>query len=199
MDALPFSNETDLLENETSFQFQEEHLQNISLDDCTQIFKMKGLHFLHLNCNSLLSKIDEIREFIKSTQPHVLCFSETKLDYSVKDAEVNIDNYSCLRKDRNRNGGGVAIFVHKSIAYDQRLDFHGNFENIFIDILLPKTKPILLGVVYRPPKNTDFVETLTESMFRRDTYVNKNIYRYVNIAKLRAAIMVLHRYDLFRG
>ena len=80
MDALPFLNETDLPENETSLQFQEEHLQNISLDDPTQIFKMKGLHFLHLNCNSLLSKIDEIREFIKSTQPHVLCFSETKLD-----------------------------------------------------------------------------------------------------------------------
>ena len=74
MDALPFSNETDLPENETSFQFQEEHLQNISLDDPTKNFKMKGLHFLHLNCNSLLSKIDEIREFIKSTQPRVLCF-----------------------------------------------------------------------------------------------------------------------------
>ena len=71
MESLPFSNETDLPENETSFQFQEEHLQNISLDDRTQIFKMKVLHFLHLNCNSPLSKIDEIREFVKSTKPHV--------------------------------------------------------------------------------------------------------------------------------
>ena len=92
MDALPFSNKTDLSENEFSFKLNEEHLQYISLHDATQIFKMKGLHFLHLNCNSLLSKIDEIRDFIKSTQPHVVCFSETKLDYSVKDAEVNIDN-----------------------------------------------------------------------------------------------------------
>ena len=55
------SNENDLPANEISFQFQEEHLQDISLDDPTQIFKNKGLHFLHLNCNNLPSKIDEIR------------------------------------------------------------------------------------------------------------------------------------------
>ena len=56
--ALPFS-ETTLPENEQSFQFQEEHLQNISLKDDTQTFKKKGLHFVHLNCNILLSKIEE--------------------------------------------------------------------------------------------------------------------------------------------
>jgi len=176
MKALPFSNEADLPQNEISFEFQEEHLQNISLDDPTTAFKMKSLHFMHLNCNSLLSKIDEIREFVKSAKPHVLCFSETKLDHSVKDAEVNIDDFSCLRKDRNRSGGGVAIFVHKSLAYDQRSDFNGNFENIFIDILLPKTKPILVGVVYRPPKSSGFVEIFTESIINSNSFETQEAY-----------------------
>ena len=96
---------------ESSFEFQEENLQNISLDDPTKTFKQKGLHFLHLNCNSLPNKIEELRQFILSTQPHVICFSETKLDKSVTDCEIKIENYTCVRKDRNRNGGGVACFI----------------------------------------------------------------------------------------
>ena len=80
---------------ETSFQFQEDHVHDISLDDYNSIFKQKGLHFIHLNCNSLLSKIEELRTFILSTSPHIICFSETKLDKSISDGEIAIDNYSC--------------------------------------------------------------------------------------------------------
>ena len=32
--------------------------------------KKKGLNFVHLNCNSLLSKIDEIREFVLQNKAH---------------------------------------------------------------------------------------------------------------------------------
>ena len=77
---------------ESSFQFQEEHVHDISLDDYKSIFKQKGLHFIHLNCNSLLSKIEELRTFILSTSPHIICFSETKLDKSISDGELAIEN-----------------------------------------------------------------------------------------------------------
>ena len=72
-DPFPF-NETSLPENEQSFQFEAEHIQNISLEDETKIFKKKGLHFVHLNFNSLLRKIEEIREFALQSKPHVICF-----------------------------------------------------------------------------------------------------------------------------
>ena len=177
MDNTPFPfNGISMPENEQSFQFEAEHLQDISLEDDSKIFKKKGLHFVHLNCNSLCSKIDEIREFVLVTNPHVICFSETKLDFSHTDAEVSIDNYSCVRKDRNRHGGGVACYVHKSIDYDVRLDFSDNFENIFIDILLPMTAPILLGVVYRPPTDTCFVENLTNSIANSNTFDAQEVY-----------------------
>ena len=47
--TFPF-NETNLPENKQSFEFQEEQLQNISLEDETHFFNKKGLHFAHLNC-----------------------------------------------------------------------------------------------------------------------------------------------------
>ena len=35
--------------------------------------------------------------------------------------------------------------------------FHQAIEHIFLDLLLPNTKPILIGVVYRPPKQAGFL------------------------------------------
>ena len=86
------------------------------------------------------------------------------------DGEIGVENYSCVRKDRNRNGGGVACFIHKSIAFEVRSDFSDDFENIFIDILLPKTKPILFGVVYRPPSDMQFVENLANSISNSNSF-----------------------------
>ena len=34
----------------------------------------------------------------------------------------------------------------------------GDIEGIFLDILLPKTKPIFVGINYRPPNSIDFLE-----------------------------------------
>ena len=51
-------------------------LKNHSRD----IFKKRGLHIIHLNINSLLPKIDEIRHITKSSNLSVIGLSETKLD-----------------------------------------------------------------------------------------------------------------------
>jgi len=176
-DALPFINESSLpMDSEENFYIRDEHLQNISLDDDSKIFRKKGLHFVHLNCNSLLSKIEEIRQFVLDFKPHVICFSETKIDSSVTSAEVLIDGYSTIRRDRNRHGGGVACYVNNSIHYNERSDFPCDFENIFIDILLPKTTPILFGVVYRPPKTLNFDELLSNSIANSGSFDKQEVY-----------------------
>ena len=175
-DVLPFSESELPAENEESFHLREEHLQNISLEDESKIFKKKGLHFVHLNCNSLLSKIDEIRQFVLDFKPHVICFSETKIDGTVTSSEVEIDGYSNIQKFRNKNGGGVACYVSNSIHYNERSDFSNDFENIFIDILLPKTTPILFGVVYRPPKTLNFDELLANSIENSGSFDKQEVY-----------------------
>ena len=37
------------------------------------------------------------------------------LDISISDSEIAIDNYMIFRKDRNRNGGGVLLYISKSL------------------------------------------------------------------------------------
>ena len=43
------------------------------------------------------------------------------------------------------------------------------------EIHLPKTKPITVGIVYRPPNQTNFVKTLNENFAELDT-TNKETY-----------------------
>ena len=55
---------------------------NHQLTEDLKVFKNRGLHFIHLNINSLLSKIDELREIVKPSNVTVLGITESKLDDS---------------------------------------------------------------------------------------------------------------------
>ena len=70
--------------------------------------------------------------------------SESKLDESVLQWEIQIKNYDLLRRDRNRNRVIVACYI----SYIQKQYFSEEIENIFFEILLPKTKPIVVGIIY---------------------------------------------------
>ena len=53
-------------------------IQNNHLKKNWKTFRNKGLHFIHLNINSLLPKIDELREIVKISNPRVIGITETK-------------------------------------------------------------------------------------------------------------------------
>ena len=142
--------------------------ENLDTEKWTN-FKKKGLHFIHININSLLPKIDEIRHMTKITNAAIIGIGETKLDESILSSEIDIEGYDLLTLDHSRRGGGVACYVKKSLAYNYRDNFCKNTKSIFIDIFLPKTKPILIGILYRPQDKNNFVKNLEE------TFTNCNI------------------------
>ena len=65
--------------------------------------------------------------------------------------------------------------MHKSLAFEVRTKFPNNFENILIDILLPKTKSILLGVIYRPPFDMHFVDNLNSCISNSNSFNSKEV------------------------
>jgi hypothetical protein len=81
----------------------------------------------------------------------ILCISETWLDRTVTDCELDIPNYTLFRNDRNRRGGGVAIYVSDVLTASRRPDLeHQDVESVWLEIINNKKK-ILLGSYYRPP------------------------------------------------
>ena len=124
----------------------------------------KGLHFLHININSLLLKKEEIRCIANKTKAAIIGLTESKLDHTIPDSEVNFPGYDILRCDRNRNGGGVACYIRKDLCFNTRTLHCKEIENLVFDILLPKSKAITTGVFYRPPNQAEFMYLMVEKL-----------------------------------
>ena len=68
--------------------------ENTSLyQEFEEKFKIKGLHFLHLNVRSILNKISELRIPFKRKRLSIIAFTETWLNNSINDEEIEIDGY----------------------------------------------------------------------------------------------------------
>ena len=129
---------------------------------------IKVIHLIHQNVNSLQAKIGEIRYIADRTKAAVIGITESTLDESIFRSEIQIDNYDLLQCDRNRNGGSVACYIRSDISYVQKDFFPNVIENIFFEILLPKTSPITVGIMYRPPSQTNFLEILNMTFEKVD-------------------------------
>ena len=75
---------------------------------------MERLNCIHLNINSLLPKIEELRFIAKFTNAVFISICESKLDVSVLEQEISTNNYKILRCDRNRQDGEVACYLRNN-------------------------------------------------------------------------------------
>ena len=70
------------------------------------------------------------------------------LDSSIRNGEVSIPGYTLERKDRNRNGGGVALYIRDSINYKRLIDLpDDNVELISIKASKPRAKPFIVCTI----------------------------------------------------
>ena len=135
----------------------------IDNDSLYENFRKKGFHCIHLNARSLCPKISELKIIASEIKPSIFGISESWLDDSVTDCEIEIPGFSVIRNDRNRDGGGVCIYVKSSLAFNQRTDLHDpKLEAIWVEILLPMSKPIIIGTCYRSQiqSEADFIEKM---------------------------------------
>lgn len=80
--------------------------------------------------------------------------AETRLDQYIPDRAVCITDYTLYRNDRNRDGGGVAVYVKQSASFTHKLRndlMPKELEIIVLEIKFNCTKPFLAVVWYRPP------------------------------------------------
>ena len=110
-----------------------------------------------MNIISLLPKIDELREKVKISNLTVIDITEPKLDNSIGDWEISIDGYSAIRGYRNRKSEGVICYVTNKICYNTKNCISIEIENFFAELLISKTKPITVEIVYKPPDQTRFL------------------------------------------
>lgn len=67
----------------------------------------------------------------------MVCLTETWLDEDIGDHEICFGNYSIVRRDRNRDGGGVAMLIHNSLSHSilvKGTDDDDDLEVIFVEL-----------------------------------------------------------------
>ena len=79
------------------------------------------MHFLHININSLLPKTNELKCIGNKTKAAIIGIAESKLGHTITDFKANLPGYNILRRDRNRNGDGVACDIRKDLCLIQEL------------------------------------------------------------------------------
>ena len=103
-----------------------------------------------LNINSLSLKFEReinLREIIGQNLD-ILTIQETKLDSSFPTQQFALPGYSePYRLDRNRDGGGVLIYVREDIPSKllTKHNFTKDVEGIFVEVNLRKTKLLFFG------------------------------------------------------
>ena len=77
------------------------NLNSLDLNELN-VFRSKGINLIHLNVNSLLPKVDEIRYIAECTKAAVIRITESKLDESVFQSEAQKYNYDLLQYDKQK-------------------------------------------------------------------------------------------------
>ena len=138
--------------------------------------KLKGFKIGQINIASLVKHHDELLVYMQSKSLDVLTVNETRLDISVLDCEVETPGYDIVRLDRNRNGGGVAIFIRENISYIVRQDLVIDaLELLCIEVRKQKSKPFLIATWYRPPNSSNDLFQKFEHFLKLVDYENIEI------------------------
>ncbi len=138
--------------------------------------KLKGFTIAHLNIRSLVKNIHQFRLYLHKQQFDVICINETRLDATVPNHEVGINGYEIVRNDRNRNGGGVAIYLRNSINYKIKEELMScDLEIITIEIFKPKSKSFLVNCWYRPPDSSVEIFNNYEELVKKMDSENKEV------------------------
>ncbi|CAB4041287.1 RNA-directed DNA polymerase from transposon BS [Paramuricea clavata] len=115
------------------------------------VARLKGLKIASINVNSLLKHIEEIRHLLFKFPFDIFAINESKIDDFVMDGEISIPGFNLIRKDRNRAGGGVVLYIRDNLSYLDRNDLvPDRLEMLCAEITRPFSKSLFVCTWYRP-------------------------------------------------
>ena len=117
-----------------------------------------NFRLVHFNIRSLRNSAHwtQLQKFVIETQIEVIALSETWLNTTIPNIEINIEGYTLYRQDRlHKRGGGVVAYVRKDIKVTILKEISSVSTDLFHQLWLKlqhkKSRSIVMCVSYRPP------------------------------------------------
>ena len=140
-----------------------------------RIENAKNTIICHLSINSIRNKFNSLDEIIKAFD--VFLISESKLDNTFPINQFSIRGYKVFRRDRNRFGGGLILYVNENIPCKPLTDHpvFSDLELMAFELHQSKRKWLLLGI-YKPPS-----QNVIEFLNRISLIIDYYLQTYENI------------------
>ena len=120
-----------------------------------QCHNFKSFTILYFNSRSLLPKINELQLIAQAYTPSIICISETWLCPDITNCELSIQGYQLVRLDRNRNGGGVLMYISVDLNFSVLPGYEG-LEILSVVVQKDLCKACI-SLFYRPPSSSSFI------------------------------------------
>ena len=117
------------------------------------------LKVFSFNARSILPNIDQLRSLCFLEHFDVVAVCDTWLSANILDSEISIDGYNLIRKDRNRHGGGVLLYINCAIPYTPLQLPFPELELVLAECHL-NSHLFTIASFYRPPTST--IDTMSK-------------------------------------
>ena len=111
----------------------------------------KFLNILYYNARSLLPKLNELQLITEAYSPNVICITESWLCSDIMDSEIFIPGHQLVRLDRNRNGGGVLMYISVGLHFSV-LSSPDDLELLTV-VVGHESGKACVSLFYRPPSS----------------------------------------------
>ena len=150
----------------------------------TKTWKKNNVKIAHLNVRSLKQRdhFFQVKDTVQRNDFDVFTISETWLNCSVSDLEIEIPGYNVFRVDRqDKRGGGVCIYARQGFKTEVLHVISGisqtGLHQLWIKLQVRNFKSFLVCTTYHPPNvhticfNTDLSSSLVAALL-----YNKPVY-----------------------
>ena len=110
---------------------------NFDLSDGSPI-DVNNFNIAHYNINSITAfgRLDQLSSICATLKLNVLILTESKLDDTIPSSLITLPGYhEPIRRDRNRNGGGVLVYIAQNLIFNHKEHLQSDYyEHIWVDI-----------------------------------------------------------------
>ena len=86
-----------------------------------------------------------------------MCIVESWLCVGIDNNEISLQNYSIIRLDRDRHGGGILLYIRDGLSFENVQCGPDGLKIIFVSIFVCSKKGVCLGIFYRPPSSSNCI------------------------------------------
>ena len=137
-----------------------------------------------MNISSLCRNLDDLHTLLSeiNVKFDIIGITETRLKKnSIRNINIDLKEYTIEHTPTEANCGGTLLYINNTFNYAVRNDLRiyqkKEIESIFIEIINPKGKNVIVGCIYRHPSlnPTEFVDIHIQELLQKMSKEDKTI------------------------